>query len=106
LRDEFYVRSVARVQVKGKSEPAEISALLGPRDKPFDEDLLRALEMYEEGFRKFRARDFRGAAELFAKFLKRYPEDVLAGTYHERARAYDATPPNESWNAVEVFQQK
>ena len=106
VRDEFYVRSVARVQVKGKSEPAEISALLGPRDKPFDEDLLRALEMYEEGFRKFRARDFSGAAELFAKFLKRYPEDVLANTYHERARAYEATPPNESWNAVEVFQQK
>ena len=106
VRDEFYVRSVARVQVKGKSEPAEISALLGPRDKPFDEDLLRALEMYEEGFRKFRARDFSGAAALFAKFLKRYPEDVLANTYHERARAYEATPPNESWNAVEVFQQK
>ncbi len=106
VRDEFYVRSVARVQVKGKSEPAEISALLGPRDKPFDEDLLRALEMYEEGFRKFRARDFSGAAALFAKFLKRYPEDVLANTYHERARAYESTPPNESWNAVEVFQQK
>jgi adenylate cyclase len=106
VRDAFYVRSVARVQVKGKSEPAEISALLGPRDKPFDEDLLRALEIYEEGFRKFRARDFKGAAELFAKFLKRYPEDVLANTYNERARTYEAAPPNESWSAVEVFQQK
>ena len=62
------------MQVKGKSEPEEVSALLGPRDKPFDEDLLRALEIYEDGFRKFRARDFSGAAELFAKFLKRYPK--------------------------------
>jgi adenylate cyclase len=106
VRDEFYVRSVARVQVKGKTEPAEISALLGPRDKPFDEDLLRVLEMYEEGFRKFRARDFSGARELFAVFLKAYPEDVLANTYYERAIGYEKEPPNEAWNAVEVFKQK
>ena len=106
VRDEFYVRSVARVQVKGKTEPAEISALLGSRDKPFDEDLLRALEMYEEGFRKFRARDFAGASELFARFLKIYPEDVLANTYHDRALAYQRETPGETWNAVEIFTQK
>jgi adenylate cyclase len=106
VRDEFYVRSVARVQVKGKTEPAEISALLGPRDKPFDEDWLRALEIYEEGFQKFRMRDFAGACELFAKFLKAYPEDVLANTYHNRSLAYQHQPPNKEWNAVEVFKQK
>jgi adenylate cyclase len=106
VRDEFYVRSVARVQVKGKTEPAEISALLGPRDKPFDEDLLRALEMYEEGFRKFRARDFSGAGELFGRFLKTYPEDVLANTYYNRSIGYQKEPPGEAWNAVEVFTQK
>ena len=106
VRDEFYVRSVARVQVKGKTEPAEISALLGSRDKPFDEDLLRALEMYEEGFGKFRARDFANAAELFARFLKIYPEDVLASTYYDRALGYQKEPPGETWNAVEVFKVK
>ncbi len=106
VRDEFYVRSVARVQVKGKTEPAEISALLGPRDKPFDADLLHALEMYEEGFRKFRARDFAGAAQLFEHFLKAYPEDVLASTYYDRALGYQKEPPAETWNAVEVFKVK
>ena len=106
VREEFYVRSVGRVQVKGKTEPAEISALLGSRDKPFDEDLLRALEMYEEGFRKFRARDFSGAAESLATFLKKYPEDVIANTYYERSCAYQKQPPDKAWNAVEVFTKK
>jgi adenylate cyclase len=106
VRDEFYVRSVARVQVKGKTEPAEISALLGPRNPPFDENWLRALEIYEKGFRKFRTRDFADAGELFAEFLKLYPEDVLANTYYERAVGYQKEPPNEAWNAVEVFKQK
>ncbi len=106
VRDEFYVRSVARVQVKGKKEPAEISALLGSRDKPFDEKLLSALEIYEEGFRKFRARDFVQAEQLFARFLKEYPEDVLANVYHERSLGYQEQPPSETWNAVEVFTKK
>ena len=106
VRDEFYVRSVARVQVKGKTEPAEVSALLGPRDPPFDENLLKALEIYEEGFRKFRARDFVDAGELFARFLKLYPGDVLASTYYDRASGYQKEPPSEAWNAVEVFKQK
>ncbi len=106
VRDEFYVRSVARVQVKGKTEPAEISALLGPRDPPFDENWLRALAMYEEGFQKFRMRDFANAGDLFAQFLKLYPEDVLASTYYDRAIGYQKEPPNEAWNAVEVFKQK
>jgi len=106
VRDEFYVRSVARVQVKGKREPAEISALLGSRDTPFDEALLLALETYEEGLRSFRGRDFTEASDLFGKFLKAYPEDVLGNTYFERARAYESKPPNKDWNAVEVFTQK
>ena len=50
----------------------------GPRNPPFDENLVKALEIYEEGFRKFRARDFVDAGELFARFLKIYPDDVLA----------------------------
>jgi adenylate cyclase len=106
VRDEFYVRSVARVQVKGKTEPAEISALLGPRNTPFDPTLLGALELYEEGFRKFRTRDFSDAGELFSRFLKIYPEDILANNYHDRALAYQKEPPGEMWNAVEVFTQK
>jgi adenylate cyclase len=106
VRDEFYVRSVGRVQVKGKTETAEISALLGSRATPFDSDLLSALEIYEEGFRKFRARDFAVAEALFAEFLKIYPEDVLANTYRERASGYQKEPPNEAWDAVEVFTRK
>ena len=106
VRDEFYVRSVGRVQVKGKKELAEISALLGSRATPFDADLLSALELYEEGIRKFRARDFAEAEVLFARFLKIYPEDLLANTYRKRALQYEQQPPGEAWDEVEVFQKK
>ena len=106
LRDEFYLRTVARVQVKGKAVPVDISALLGARDKPFDGEFARSLETYEDGVRRFRARDFTNAKALFASFLEAYPDDSLAGMYFERSQEFEQQPPDESWNAAEVFTKK
>ena len=58
IRDAFHLRSVARVQVKGKSEPVEVTTLIGARDENVDPELLRRLETYEQGICAFRARDF------------------------------------------------
>jgi adenylate cyclase len=106
IRDEFYLRSVARVQVKGKTEPVEISALLGSRDEPLEGDLAKWLETYEEGVQRFRARDFTNAKILFARFLEFYPDDALAKMYLDRALEYEQQPPDASWNAAEVFTKK
>ncbi len=106
VREAFILRTVARVQVKGKTEPVEISSLLGERGQPFDEEFLRWLETYEEGIREFRARNFEQAKVLFERFLEFYPDDLLAKNYLERALEYVKTPPDESWTAAEVFTKK
>ena len=106
VRDEFHVRSVARVQVKGKTKPVEIFALLGERSQPFDAEFARWLESYEEGLRKFRARDFKEAKILFSRFLEFYPDDFLAKMYLERALEYELQPPDDAWIGVEVFTKK
>jgi adenylate cyclase len=105
-RKEFHVRSLARVQVKGKSEPVEISFLIGGRDEAIDPEWLRHLETYEEAFVKFRERDFRSAKILLSRFLEFYPQDHIAKIYLERALEYETTPPDDAWNAVEVFKKK
>jgi adenylate cyclase len=106
IRDEFDLRSVALVQVKGKSRPVEIFTLIGAKKEPADPEFLQRLETYESGFRKFRERDFTQARILFAQFLEFYPNDALARMYLERAREYEAAPPDEAWNAVEIFKKK
>ena len=106
IRDEFHLRSVALVQVKGKTKPVEIFTLIGARRDAGDQGFLERLETYEAGFRKFRERDFTQAKVLFAQFLEFYPEDGLAKMYLERALEYEQTPPNLAWNAVEVFKKK
>jgi adenylate cyclase len=106
IRDEFDLRSVALVQVKGKTQPVEIFTLIGAKNDRADEEFSNRLETYEAGFRKFRERDFTQAKILFSQFLEFYPEDALAKTYLERALEYEEQPPDAAWNAVEVFKKK
>jgi adenylate cyclase len=106
IRGEFYLRSVARVQVKGKTEPVDVFTLIGARSDNVDPELLKWLESYEDGITKFRERNFTQAKILFSRFLEFYPDDFLAKMYLERALEYEQAPPNEAWNAVEVFKKK
>jgi adenylate cyclase len=106
IRDEFHLRSVALVQVKGKTKPVEVFTLIGAKGDSGDVEFLQRVEIYEAGFRKFRERDFAGARILFSQFLEFYPDDALAKMYLERALEYEAQPPDEAWNAVEVFKKK
>ena len=78
VRDDFHFRSVARVQVKGKTEPVEIFTLIGARnDDNVDPEFLKWLQAYEEAIAKFRKRDFKDAKILFSHFLEFYPDDAL-----------------------------
>jgi adenylate cyclase len=106
VRDEVYLRSVARVQVKGKTKPVDILTFIGARNEEVDQEFLKWLETYEEGLDKFRARDFTQAKILFSRFLEFYPDDLLAKMYLDRALRYEQAPPDEAWDAVEVFEKK
>jgi adenylate cyclase len=106
VRDEVYLRSVARVQVKGKTKPVDVFTFIGARNEEIDLEFLKWLETYEEGLEKFRTRDFTEAKILFSRFLEFYPDDLLAKMYLDRALEYEQTPPDEAWGAVEVFEKK
>ena len=106
VRDDFYLRSIARVQVKGKTEPVEIFTLIGALNDDVDPEFLKWLQAYEEAIVKFRKRDFKGAKILFSHFLEFYPDDALGKMYLASALEYEQSPPDEAWNAVEVFKKK
>jgi adenylate cyclase len=106
MEEEFYLRPIARVIVKGKTEPVEISTLVDSREEKLASESLQLLETYTEGFRKFRERDFGGARILFSRYLQTYQDDHPAKLYLQRALEYEADPPDDDWNAVEKFERK
>ncbi len=87
IRDAFHLRSVACVQVKGKSEPVEVTTLIGARDANVDSQLLRCLEEYEQGIRAFRAREFAERRCSSHAFSSSIP--LITKTYLERALQYE-----------------
>jgi adenylate cyclase len=106
VRDEVYLRSVARVQVKGKTKPVDVFTFVAARGEETDPEFLKWLETYEEALEKFRARDFTDAKILFSRFLEFYPDDLLAKMYLQRSLEYEQAPPDEAWEAIEVFKKK
>jgi adenylate cyclase len=106
VRDEVYLRSVARVQVKGKTKPVDVFTFVAARGEETDPEFLKWLETYEEALEKFRTRDFTDAKILFSRFLEFYPDDLLAKMYLQRALDYEQAPPDEAWEAIEVFKKK
>lgn len=106
VRDEVYLRSVARVQVKGKTKPVDVFTFVAARGEETDPEFLKWLETYEEALEKFRTRDFIDAKILFSRFLEFYPDDLLAKMYLQRALEYEQAPPDEAWDAIEVFKKK
>jgi len=106
VRDDFHLRSVARVQVKGKTQPVETFTLIGARNDDVDPELLKWLQAYEEAIVKFRKRDFKDAKILLSHFLEFYPDDALGRMYLASTLEYEQSPPDEAWNAVEVFKKK
>ena len=106
VRDEVYLRSVARVQVKGKTKPVDVFTFVAARGEETDPEFLKWLETYEEALEKFRTRDFTDAKILFSRFLEFYPDDLLAKMYLQRALEYEQAPPDKAWDAIEVFKKK
>ena len=88
VSDEFHLRSVARVQVKGKTLPVDVFTLVGPRGDGANPALLEQLKCYEEGVAQFRDRKFPEAKASFSRFLGAVPDDFLAKMYLEHAIEY------------------
>ncbi len=106
IRDDFHLRSVARAQVKGKTEPVDVYTIVEARNGNLDSEQLKWLESYEEGIQKFRNREFSEARGLFSRYLEFSPNDYLAKMYFDKSLEYEANPPAPNWRAVEVFRKK
>ncbi len=106
VRDEFHLRSVDLVQVKGKKKPVAIFTVMGEKSLALPPEEQKFLALYEEGINHFRQREFVRAKELFSQALQIHPDDFLAEDYLEDCDEYIATPPGAAWTGVRVMTKK
>ena len=106
VRDQFHLRSVDVVQVKGKTQAVQTFTVLGEKSEALPPGQEKFLALYEEGISCFRRREFVRAKELFAQALQLQPGDYLAQDYLAGCAAFIENPPDASWTGVRVMTKK
>ncbi|MGB6624477.1 MAG: adenylate/guanylate cyclase domain-containing protein, partial [Candidatus Acidiferrales bacterium] len=105
MRDEnFLVRELDLIRVKGKLLPVTIYELLGRRDAAGD--LVELCDMFTHGHEIYKMRNWKEAKKWFEKNLARWPKDGPSRVFLERCEEYIAEEPPADWEGVYVMKHK
>jgi adenylate cyclase len=97
----FRFRRIDRVAVKGKQAGVDIYELIGPLDRPSDNQA--ALDGYAAAFEAYLAREFTAAADALQPHVA---DDPPSAALAARCRQLAAAPPPPEWNGVHVATSK
>ena len=103
--DDFVLRELDWIKVKGKNEPVTIYEVMRFTSEKKD-TALGTKELFESGLRSYRQRDFDTAQRYILNILKIAPQDGPAGVFMERCEYFKENPPQEDWDGVWVMKSK
>ena len=103
LGNEFVVRELDLLRVKGKKKPVRVYELVGRADALSGEGQ-ELLERYNAGMALYWKREFADALAEFNAALEVYPEDGPSKLYRQRSEVLRDFPPKPDWDGV--FQMK
>jgi adenylate cyclase len=107
IGDDFLVRRLGLIVLKGKSEATVVYEVLASRDDVGASRMsVGGVARYEEAFDHFLARRFDQAEALFVACAKDYPDDHCVKTYLAASREFLTTPPPADWDGRIVMTTK
>lgn len=106
VEGKVVVRELDLIQVKGKTEPIKVYELLGTADLPMTQEQKEAMELYHEGLKLYRSRNWQEAIAYMNQAFQLDPTCYVAQVYAQRAALYELNPPPDEWNGVFVMTTK
>jgi adenylate cyclase len=107
LGDEFLVRRLGLIQLKGKEDPTVVFEVLSEKSDPAASKMTpEAVARYEAAFDHFLARRFAEAEAGFLACEKDCPRDHCVRTYLQASRDFSAQPPPPEWDGRMVMETK
>ncbi len=104
-RDHIESRELDLIRVVGKKRAVKVYELID-RKGEVPEAKRDVLNIYEDGLREYRKREWQKAIILFQKALGKDPHDGPSLTYIERCKIYAQDPPPEDWDGVYTLTAK
>ncbi len=100
------VRRVDLIRVKGQEAPTEIFELLDHHEGEMRARYNQVAPIFDEGIRRYRAREWSRALASFADVLKALPNDGPSWVYTDRCLYYRDNPPPGHWDGVWTMKTK
>lgn len=101
---ELLFREVDWIRVTGKKQHVTLYELVGSPNG--NTDWPERIELFENGLRSYRQRDWSTACTSFEQVLERWPFDGPAQVFLTRCEEFAVSPPPPHWDGVYVAQQK
>ncbi len=105
VRDEFLLREMDIMRVKGKNLPIKIYEVLCAKEE-ITEQRLKLVQTFEAGLRLFREQQWNDAVSMFNTALNLKPGDEASQMYISRCEEYRKHPPGPGWDGVYVMTTK
>ncbi len=103
-RDEFIIREMDLIRVKGKNFPITIYELVCKKEEA-TEHLLKSIQTFESALHLYRAQQWNDAIQMFNTVLHTLPDDA-SNMYIERCAEYADNPPGTTWDGVYTMKSK
>ena len=104
VQDEFLLRELDMVRVKGKEKPVKIYELIDWKGK--ENGWNEIISLFNTGLTAYRNMDWKTASDCFGNILKIKSDDGPSLVYLERCKILRDTPPPEGWDGVFTMKTK
>lgn len=105
VQDRFATRPLTRLRVKGKQTAIEVHELVGAH-ADLAADARDFLRHYRDGYARYCARDFAGAAAAFAAARTLRPDDAMTLELLAQSERLRQQPPPDNWEPVLTLKSK
>ncbi|CAM2939076.1 guanylate cyclase [Legionella steigerwaltii] len=100
IKDQFILRMIDCVVVKGRTQSCCIYELLTDDIQNLEFDLHAYNSAFEQGFLVYKQQLWDEAIEHFKRCLEIYPADLIAPIFIERCQHFKSNPPKPGWKGI------
>ncbi|WP_446010367.1 ligand-binding sensor domain-containing protein [Candidatus Electrothrix sp.] len=101
--EQYYVRILDNVTVKGKKKPVRVFEALDALPEPVRSLKIQSAFVFEEAIAYYQAGELRQAKKIFQECLRVCPDDKASDTYIQRCSHYLQVGIGNDWNGVNVL---
>jgi adenylate cyclase len=107
VKDQFLLRRLDVLRVKGKKQPMAVFELIAERHDPADStDARERVALYEAGLEAYERQQWELAEKKLLELLERFGQDGPSKTLLGRIAVFRQYPPGEDWDGVYVAKDK